>query len=73
MYISESVLDELSAAPSRLVEEFQRILVGFSDKYFDDALHIAIASVHRIDYLLSWNFKHIVKVRTRKLVSLVIR
>lgn len=93
VYISELVLDELSAAPSRRVEEFQRIIVGFSvlkvteeaeslakeyvkqgifpDKYFDDALHIAIASVHRIDYLLSWNFKHIVKVRTRKLVSLV--
>ncbi len=30
VYISELVLDELSAAPSRLVEEFQRILVGFS-------------------------------------------
>jgi hypothetical protein len=26
----------------------------------DDALHIAIASVHRMDYLLSWNFRHIV-------------
>lgn len=26
----------------------------------DDALHIAIASVHKMDYLLSWNFRHIV-------------
>ena len=24
-----------------------------------DALHIAIAAVHGIDYLLTWNFKHI--------------
>ncbi len=24
-----------------------------------DALHIAVATVHRIDYLLSWNCKHI--------------
>jgi hypothetical protein len=24
-----------------------------------DALHIAVASVHRIDYLVTWNFKHI--------------
>ena len=68
VYISELVVNELSAAPSRLTEEFQRIIVGFSvlkvteeaeslakeyikqgifpDKYFDDALHIAIASVH---------------------------
>ncbi len=26
----------------------------------DDAYHIAIATVNRIDVLLSWNFKHIV-------------
>ncbi len=24
-----------------------------------DAIHIAVASAHRIDYLLTWNFKHI--------------
>ena len=26
----------------------------------NDAYHIAIASVHRLDVLVSWNFKHIV-------------
>ena len=26
----------------------------------DDAYHIAIATVNRVDVLLSWNFKHIV-------------
>lgn len=25
-----------------------------------DAVHIAIASVHRVDFLVTWNFKHIV-------------
>ena len=24
-----------------------------------DALHVAVAAVHRIDYLLTWNFRHI--------------
>ncbi len=24
-----------------------------------DALHIAVAAVHRVDYLLTWNFRHI--------------
>jgi len=24
-----------------------------------DALHIALAAVHRVDYLVTWNFKHI--------------
>jgi hypothetical protein len=28
-------------------------------KAASDALHIAVASVHRIDYLVTWNFKHI--------------
>jgi len=43
----------------------------FPDKYFDDALHVAIASANKISYLLSWNFKHLVKVKTRRMVALV--
>lgn len=43
----------------------------FPEKYYDDALHVAVASVNDIEYLLSWNFKHLVKVKTRRLVSLV--
>lgn len=29
---------------------------------FDDCVHIALATIHRADYLVSWNFKHIVNV-----------
>jgi len=29
---------------------------------FDDCLHIATATAHRADMLVSWNFKHIVNV-----------
>ena len=29
---------------------------------FADCLHIALATIHRADYLISWNFKHIVNV-----------
>ena len=43
----------------------------FPIKYFDDALHVAICSVNGIGLLLSWNFKHLVKVKTRKMVSAV--
>ena len=31
--------------------------------YEDDAFHVAICSVARIDYLVSWNFKHLANVR----------
>jgi len=34
-------------------------------KYLADALHIAIASLHKIPILVSWNFRHIVRHKTR--------
>jgi len=33
--------------------------------YRDDALHIAVTSVKGLDILVSWNFKHLVKHKTR--------
>jgi len=31
--------------------------------YADDAQHVAICSVARLDYLVSWNFKHLANAR----------
>ena len=36
----------------------------FHRKYIADALHVAIASCHKIDYLVTWNFGHLANVRT---------
>ena len=30
-------------------------------KYYDDGLHIALATIAEVDVLVSWNFKHIVQ------------
>lgn len=30
---------------------------------YDDCLHIAIATIFRLDLLVSWNFKHIVNIK----------
>lgn len=38
-------------------------------KYAEDAFHIAIASVNDLDALISWNFKHIVKLKTKREVA----
>jgi len=38
-------------------------------KYEDDAFHIAIASVNNLDVIVSWNFKHIVKLKTKREVA----
>ncbi|MDR1340442.1 MAG: PIN domain-containing protein [Prevotellaceae bacterium] len=43
----------------------------FPEKYYDDALHVAIASVNQTGILLSWNFTHLVKLKTRRMVALV--
>ena len=42
----------------------------FPEKYIEDALHVAAATCHEISYIVSWNFEHLVKVKTRKTVSL---
>jgi hypothetical protein len=36
-----------------------------------DALHIAVASVHRIDYLLTWNFRHIANAQKWAAIEIV--
>ena len=43
----------------------------FPERYMDDALHVAIATFYEISYLVSWNFEHLVKVKTRKWVNSV--
>lgn len=40
-------------------------------KYRDDAVHIAIASLTRCDFLVSWNYKHIVKAKVIKGVHMI--
>ncbi|MEZ5344363.1 MAG: PIN domain-containing protein [Pyrinomonadaceae bacterium] len=42
----------------------------FHRKYIADALHVAIASYHKIDYLVTWNFGHIANVRKQARVRL---
>jgi hypothetical protein len=38
-------------------------------RYRSDALHIAIAVTNGIDALISWNFEHIVRLKTRVMVN----
>lgn len=35
----------------------------FHRKYMADAVHVALASFHKIDYIVTWNFGHIANVR----------
>jgi predicted nucleic acid-binding protein len=52
-----------------LVEEVAILAEGyisrgiFHRKFIADALHVALASFHKIDYVVTWNFGHIANVR----------
>ncbi|HEX8681006.1 MAG TPA: type II toxin-antitoxin system VapC family toxin [Ardenticatenaceae bacterium] len=42
-------------------------------KAAEDALHIAIATVHGMDYLLTWNCKHIANAKMRSQIESICR
>ena len=52
-----------------LAEEVAILAEGYIDrgifhrKFMADAIHVAIASFYKIDYLVTWNFGHIANVR----------
>lgn len=48
--------DAIKLAETYLAEK----VVGESS--YDDCLHIATATIHKVDLLVSWNFKHIVNI-----------
>ena len=45
---------------SESIYELHKMLRKY--KIFDDAVHIAMSTVNKIDVLVSWNFKHIVNL-----------
>lgn len=42
----------------------------FHRKYLADAFHVALASIHKIDYLVTWNFGHLANVRKQARIRL---
>ena len=44
---------------------------AINESYSEDAYHIAIAIIKEMDYLLSWNFRHIVRKKTKDIVRMI--
>lgn len=42
-----------------------------SNKFYEDALHIATATICKVDVLISWNFKHIANLTKIRLYNSV--
>ena len=53
---------EISTETEALAEKYLKENV-ISENYKEDALHIAAATIEKVDILASWNFKHIVNVK----------
>jgi hypothetical protein len=54
---------------NEMVEKMTRVYIDELDipeKSFRDATHIAVSSVHNIDYLVTWNCTHIANVEIRR-------
>lgn len=52
---------DVDAETLSLVTEYQGRGV-LSSRYYEDMLHIALATIAEVDVLVSWNFKHIVRL-----------
>jgi predicted nucleic acid-binding protein len=77
VYLDTSVINFLFAEDA---PEFQRATKRFFEicsARFDprtkimDAVHLAVCTVHGVDILLSWNFKHLANIRKQDLVNAV--
>jgi predicted nucleic acid-binding protein len=68
--LNELPLVELNQAVRNLATQFL-LRSNLPAKASDDAVHIAAATVHGLDYLLTWNCKHIANAQIqRKLAEL---
>jgi hypothetical protein len=65
-YEEFDVNEEMTELAKKYIEE--KIV---SEKFYSDALHIAIATVIGVDILVSWNFKHIVNYNRIRLFNSV--
>ena len=57
--------DEVGELAARLLKE------ALPDQAKADALHIAVAAVHGVDYLLTWNCRHIDNAVTKPIIRSV--
>jgi hypothetical protein len=68
--LDELPLVELNRAVRNLAAQFL-IRSNLPAKASDDAVHIAAATVHGLDYLLTWNCKHIANAQIQRKLAAI--
>lgn len=58
-YITLDVSDEVSEVAQKIID-----MGILTPKSYDDCQHIGAAVVNECDCIISWNFKHIVNIKT---------
>jgi len=61
---------EVNEAIEELASEYIKY-GAVPESYSEDDYHISVAVLNEMDYLLSWNFRHIVRRKTRDIVRMV--
>ena len=61
---------EMDEDAEKLSSEYVRY-GAVPSKYRKDAIHIAITTVNHIEILVSWNYRHIVRRKTKEVVRMV--
>ena len=62
------ITQDAVALAERLIEQG-----AINTKAVEDALHVAVAAVNGMDYLITWNFKHIANAAIRVNIELACR
>ena len=56
------------------VEELTQEIIergAINKSYSEDAYHVAVAIINEMDFLLSWNFRHLVRKKTKDIVRMI--
>ena len=78
--LRQAILHEIHTVEFELVVEDEESRALFAEyaamrivpmRYRNDLRHVAVATIARVDALVSWNFRHLVNVRTRRAVHAV--
>lgn len=76
--ITEQLTDRISDARLIILEESEESLElanayvnsgSIPDKFRNDARHIAVGVCNEVNYIVSWNYKHMVNISVRRLVN----
>lgn len=65
-----SKIDEIEPEVLAITADVEELTLKYAEAGFlsqrahDDLTHVAVATINRMDFLVSWNLRHIVKVRT---------